>query len=88
MPSNVQTSSIHTLFCIFNKLRSQGFDKNKVYITIFTFTILHAFVSVWLHQRINRPVVAYVFMANGLYSSETFSPTYDSVIISYKPTGL
>jgi hypothetical protein len=88
MPSNVQASSLHTLFYIFNKLCSHAFDNNKVYITLFTFAPLHAFVPVWLHQRINRPLVAYVSMANGLYSAETFSPTYDSVIISYKPVGL
>jgi hypothetical protein len=85
MPSNVQTSPLHTPLCIFNKLCSHAFDKNKVYITSFTSTFLHAFVPVWLHQHINRPLVAYVSMANGLCSAETFSPTYDSDIISYKP---
>jgi len=90
MPSNVQTSLLHTLFCMFNKLYIHAFHKNKVYITLFTFTFLHDFVPVWLHQCINRPPVAYVSMANGLCSAETFSPTCDSVIlvISYKPTGL
>ena len=88
MPSNVPTSLLHTLFCMFNKLCSHAFDKNKVYLTLFAFTFLRVFVPVWLHQCINRPLVAYVSMANGLCSAETFSPTCNSVIISYKPTGL
>jgi hypothetical protein len=88
MPSNVQTPSLHTLFCIFNKFCSHAFDKNKVYTTLFKLTFLHVFVPVWLHQHINRPVVAHIFMANGPYYAETFSTTYDSVIILYQPTGL